>query len=159
MSVNKYPTEKSGIVVAAVANAAAVRIPVVPADQPPEKLHRMPRPRFIYHSNSNNSYNSNNNNTDITTITITLSKHNIVMIFVFSSSKFAVAHVYRIPNGAPGCGVSGNNGLGYWDESRTIIEPPKEQEKIIKRSKPEVMTEVADTLHSVRPPCEYNIMI
>lgn len=60
---------------------------------------------------------------------------------------------YRIPNGAPGGGVvSGNNGPSYWDESRTIIEPPKEQEKI-KRNKPEV-TEVADMLHNVRPPCE-----
>lgn len=67
--------------------------------------------------------------------------------------------VDRIPNGAPGGGVSGNNGPGYWDESRTIIEPPKEQEKI-KRSKPEV-TEVADVLQYVRPPCEYlyNIML
>lgn len=50
-------------------------------------------------------------------------------------------------NSTPGSG-------GYWDESRTIIEPPKEPEKIIKRNKPEV-TEVADMLHNVRPPCEY----
>lgn len=63
--------------------------------------------------------------------------------------------VYRIPNGAPGGGVSGNNGPGYWDESRTIIETPKEQDKI-KRNKPEV-TEVADMLHNVRPPCEQTI--
>jgi len=48
--------------------------------------------------------------------------------------------------------MSGNNVPGYWDESRTIIEPPKEQEKT-KRNKPEV-TEVADMLHNVRPPCK-----
>ncbi|XP_060875972.1 disco-interacting protein 2 isoform X1 [Metopolophium dirhodum] len=59
-------------------------------------------------------------------------------------------HHTKIPNGAPGGGVSGNNGPGYWDESRTIIETPKEQDKI-KRNKPEV-TEVADMLHNVRPP-------
>lgn len=46
----------------------------------------------------------------------------------------------------------GSNGSSYRDESRTIIEPPKDQEKI-KRNKPEV-TEVADMLHNVRPPCE-----
>lgn len=75
-----------------------------------------------------------------------------------TSTKFAVVYAYRIPNGAPGGGVSGNNGLGYWDESRTIIEPPKDLE-IIKRSKPEVVNEVADTLHNTpRPPCEYKII-
>ncbi|VVC43167.1 Hypothetical protein CINCED_3A020778 [Cinara cedri] len=60
-------------------------------------------------------------------------------------------HHTKIPNGAPGGGVSGSNNVpGYWDESRTIIEPPKEPEKI-KRNKPEV-TEVADMLHNIRPP-------
>lgn len=51
--------------------------------------------------------------------------------------------------------MSGNNGPSYWDESRTIIETPKEQDKI-KRNKPEV-TEVADILHNVRPPCKQTI--
>lgn len=69
---------------------------------------------------------------------------------------FKNVFINRIPNGAPGGGMSGSNNVppGYWDESRMIIEPPKELEKI-KRNKPEV-TEVADMLHNTRPPCEYN---
>lgn len=75
-----------------------------------------------------------------------------VLLFALSNGRFVAKH--RIPNGAPGGGVSGgNNNPGYWEESRTIIEPPREPEKI-KRNKPE-LTEVADMLHNVRPPCEY----
>ncbi|XP_050443151.1 disco-interacting protein 2 isoform X2 [Adelges cooleyi] len=61
-------------------------------------------------------------------------------------------HHTKIPNGAPGGGVSSNNVPSYWDESKTIIESKAEQDKLLKRSKPEV-TEVADALHNnIRPP-------
>ncbi|XP_050522179.1 disco-interacting protein 2 isoform X3 [Daktulosphaira vitifoliae] len=59
-------------------------------------------------------------------------------------------HPTKIPNGAPGSGISSNNIPNYWDESKTIMETKEQQDKL-KRSKPEV-AEISDVVQSVRPP-------